>query len=539
MPGRNHTLVNPSLLDEGIAITQAVTEEQADILSPGALRFVAGLARRFRSTRDELLKLRAIRQREIDAGHFPDFLEETAAIRSADWRVAAIPRGLRNRRVELTGPVDRIALVDALTSGASVYTADLEDASSPTWTNCIDAQVNLRDAIDGIIGYEDAGGNYHSINGPNATLFVRPRGWHFDERHMRLDGEPVPASLFDFGLFFFHNAAKLAERRAGPYFYLPKIESHLEARLWNDVFVHAQDTLGIAPGNLRATVLIETVLAAFEMDEILFELRDHALGLNCGRWDYIFSFIKRFRNHAGFVLPDRERITMDAHFLDRYNALLVRTCHRRGAQAVGGASAEIPVENDAAAHERAIRNVRDDKCREIRAGHDGTSVAHPALVPVVRELFDECRRAADPEDAVAGVPEITAEDLLRVPTGAITEDGLRANLRVGIRYLESWLNGRGAIPLYNRMEDAATAEIARAQVWQWIRHESQLEDGRSVSRDMVRAVIVEELSGIARDLGGKAFRAGKFDLASKIFSEMMLRDEFPEFMPLFAYEHLG
>jgi len=356
---------------------------------------------------------------------------------------------------------------------------------------------------------------------------------------MRVDGEPVPAALFDFGLFFFHNGAKLADRRQGPYFYLPKVESHLEARLWNDVFAYAQEALGLPQGSVRATVLIETVLAAFEMDEILFELRDHALGLNCGRWDYIFSFVKRFRNHAAFVLPDRDRITMDARFLAAYNELLVRTCHRRGAQAVGGVAAELPVAGDEAAHERAIECVKNDKCREIRAGHDGTSVAHPALVAVVQALFDDCRGTLDADGADDQPAAVTAEDLLCVPEGEVTEAGLRANIRVGIRYLESWLNGCGAVAIEDRMEDAATAEISRAQVWQWIRHGVELADGRAVSRGMVRTLIEEELSGIARKVGGKAFRAGKFDLASKIFSEMMLGDEFPEFMPLFAYEHLG
>jgi malate synthase len=532
------TLLNPSIADEGIVVTRTVDAGQAEILCADAVRFVADLARRFSARRDELLKLRVIRQREIDSGRFPDFLPETKAVREADWKVAPIPADLMDRRVEITGPVDRKMVINALNSGASTYMADFEDSNSPTWDNCVTGQVNLRDAVRGTIEFTSPDGKHYALNGTTATLIVRPRGWHLDERHMKVDGMVVPAGLFDFGLFFFHNAEALIERGSGPYFYLPKMESHLEARLWNDVFVHAQDALGVPRGSIRATVLIETILAAFEMDEILYELRDHSAGLNCGRWDYIFSFIKRFRGHPAFVLPDRALVTMDRDFLKAYVDLLIRTCHRRGIHAMGGMAAQIPIKNDAAANEAAIEKVRSDKLREVRAGHDGTWVAHPGLVGVAREIFDAHMKTPNQIRIARDDVRVGPADLLRVPTGEITEKGLRTNINVGVLYLESWLRGSGCVPLYNLMEDAATAEISRSQVWQWIRHGARMNDGRTVTRDLVHATLAEEMARIRAGVGESAYAAGRYDTASKLFAEMMTSEEFAEFMPSLAYQFL-
>ncbi len=532
------TVINPSLIEEGILINRPVTPDQADILTPEAVRFVASLARQFSGRRNELLKLRAIRQHEIDAGRFPDFLAETRAIREAEWQVAPIPHDLMDRRVEITGPVDRKMVINALNSGASTYMADFEDSNSPTWDNCIQGQVNLRDAVNGTIEFTSAEGKHYSLNDHVATLIVRPRGWHLDERHMRVDGNAVPAGLFDFGLFFFHNAKNLRKRKSAPYFYLPKMESHLEARLWNDVFNFSQDMVGVPRGTIRATVLIETILAAFEMDEILFELRDHSAGLNCGRWDYIFSFIKRFRNHAEFVLPDRSLVTMDRHFLNSYVDLLIRTCHRRGIHAMGGMAAQIPIKNDTAANDAAIAKVRADKLREVRAGHDGTWVAHPGLVPVAKAIFDEHMTAPNQIGVARDDVRVTAADLIAVPDGDITEHGLRTNINVGVLYLESWLRGSGCVPLYNLMEDAATAEISRAQVWQWLRHQARLTDGRTVTPELVSALLAEEMNQIRSAVGETEYAAGRYAMASKLFSDFMLSDDFAEFMPAVAYEFL-
>jgi len=532
------TILNPSLVDEGIVVTHPVTPEQADILSPDALRFVADLARRYGARRNELLKLRMIRQKEIDAGQFPDFLPETRAVREGAWKVAPIPADLADRRVEITGPVDRKMVINALNSGASTYMADFEDSNSPTWENCIQGQVNLRDAVRRTIDFTTVEGKQYALAEHTATLIVRPRGWHLDERHVRVDGAPVPAGLFDFGIFFFHNADELLARGSGPYFYLPKMESHLEARLWNDVFLRAQDVTGIARGSIRATVLIETILAAFEMDEILYELRDHSAGLNCGRWDYIFSFIKRFRNQPAFVLPDRAEVTMDRAFLKSYVDLLIQTCHRRGIHAMGGMAAQIPIKNDPVANEQALERVRADKLREVRAGHDGTWVAHPGLVPVAKEIFDT--HMPSPNQIRVAREDVTgrAADLIAVPTGHITEKGLRTNVNVGVMYLESWLRGAGCVPLYNLMEDAATAEISRAQVWQWIRHGARLEDGRVVTRELVQTVMAEELARIRAGYDDVALAKSRFEPASKLFIEMMTSDGFAEFMPSLAYEFL-
>jgi malate synthase len=531
------TPVNLSIMEEGIVITRPADSADLEILTPDAIRFVAGLARRFTARRDQLLKLRAIRQKEIDSGHFPDFLAETAEIRAGDWKAATIPHDLMDRRVEITGPVDRKMVINALNSGASTYMADFEDSNSPTWDNCISGQLNLRDAVRRTIEYTSPGKVYR-LNATTATLIVRPRGWHLDERHMRVNGASVPASLFDFGLFFFHNAAELIERGSGPYFYLPKMESHLEARLWNDVFLHAQSELGIPRGTIRATVLVETILAAFEMDEILFELREHSAGLNCGRWDYIFSFIKRFRNHGAFMLPDRAQVTMDRDFLKAYVDLLIKTCHRRGIHAMGGMAAQIPIKNDPAANEAAIAKVRADKLREVRAGHDGTWVAHPGLVPVAKEIFDEHMKTPNQITVARHDVSVGAAELLKVPSGEITEKGLRTNINVGVLYLESWLRGMGCVPLYNLMEDAATAEISRAQVWQWIRHGAHLADGRKVTRELVHVIMVEELARIRESIGETAYGEGRYETAAKLFAGMMTSEDFAEFMPSLAYELL-
>ncbi len=538
MAPSTRSLLNPSIAEEGIIVTRPVTGEQAEILSPEAVRFVADLARRFTARRNELLKLRAIRQKEIDSGHFPDFLPETRAVRETEWKVAPIPDDLLDRRVEITGPVDRKMVINALNSGASTYMADFEDSNSPTWENCVQGQVNLRDAVRGTIEFISADGKRYRLNERTATLIVRPRGWHLDERHFRVDGAAIPAGLFDFGLYFFHNAEELRARGTGPYFYLPKMESHLEARLWNDVFLRAQESLGIPRGTIRATVLIETILAAFEMDEILYELREHSAGLNCGRWDYIFSFIKRFRGHGAFLLPDRAQVTMDRTFLKAYVDLLVRTCHRRGIHAMGGMAAQIPIKSDPAANEAALERVRADKLREVKAGHDGTWVAHPALVALAREVFDAHMKTPHQIRNARADVAVSAPDLLAVPDGEITEKGLRTNINVGVLYLESWLRGAGCVPLYNLMEDAATAEISRAQVWQWIRHGARLSDGRTVTRELVQTILKEEMDSIQNAVGNAAFASGRYDTASKLFAEIMMSDNFVEFMPSFAYDFL-
>jgi malate synthase len=514
----------------GALIHAPVPPAFAEILTPAAVQFVADLARRFERRRRELLACRADRQRDFDAGALPGFLHTTSEIRNAEWRVAPIPADLVDRRVEITGPVDRKMVINALNSGAQVYMADFEDSHSPTWHGTIEGQINLRDAVARSIEYTSAEGKHYALKPAIATLMVRPRGWHLVERHVTVDGEPISASLFDFGLFLFHNARALLARQSAPYFYLPKLESHLEARLWNDVFVAAQDALGLPRSTIRATVLVETIPAAFEMDEILYELRDHSAGLNCGRWDYIFSFIKKFRSRREFILPDRARVTMDRHFLKSYVDLLIRTCHRRGIHAMGGMAAQIPIKGDAEANAKALDKVWQDKIREVHAGHDGTWVAHPGLVPVASGAFASL--AASHQLAVLRDDvHVSPRDLLTVPDGAITEAGLRTNIDVGIQYLESWLRGVGCVPIYNLMEDAATAEISRSQVWQWLRHGARLSNGRQVTPDLVESLMAEEME--TKQLSG-----GKFDLAAKLFGQLMTGTEFPEFLTLVAYEHL-
>ena len=502
---------------------------ESQILTPEASQFLTRLARKFEPRRQELLARRKLRQQQIDGGALPDFLPETAHIRQSEWTVAPIPQDLLDRRVEITGPVDRKMIINALNSGASVFMADFEDSNSPTWMNNLEGQANLRDAVQGTIGYVSPEGKKYALNPQVATLLVRPRGWHLDERHFLVDGKPISGSLFDFGLYFFHNAQALIRKGTGPYFYLPKMESHLEARLWNDVFCFAQDELGIPRGTIRATVLIETILAAFEMDEILYELKEHSSGLNCGRWDYIFSFIKKFRNRPTFVLPNRATVTMDKDFLKAYVDLLIQTCHRRGIHAMGGMAAQIPIKNDPAANEAALEKVRQDKLREVKAGHDGTWVAHPGLVPIAKEIFDTHMKGPNQISRRRDDVHVTARELLAVTEGEITEQGLQWNIDVGLQYLESWLRGSGCVPIYNLMEDAATAEICRAQVWQWVRHGAKLDDGRPVTQEMVRKTIAEQ----KKKLGGT-----RMEEAAKIYEEMMTSADFPEFLTLVAYHYI-
>jgi malate synthase len=505
-------------------------EVETKVLTPEASMFLMQLSREFESRRQELLARRRARQAKIDAGQLPDFLPETAEIRAREWTVAPIPQDLLDRRVEITGPVDRKMIINALNSGANVFMADFEDSNSPTWQNNLEGQINLRDAIEGTISFTSPEGKSYQLNPRVATLVVRPRGWHLDEKHfLGVGGKPISASLFDFGLYLFHNARRLIEKGTGPYFYLPKMESHLEARLWNDVFLVAQSELGIPKGTIRATVLIETILAAFEMDEILYELREHSAGLNCGRWDYIFSFIKKFRNRPDFVLPDRSVVTMEKHFLKSYVDLLIQTCHRRGIHAMGGMAAQIPIKNDPEANEKALEKVRQDKLREVRAGHDGTWVAHPGLVPIAKEIFDAHMKEANQIGRRRDDVKVSATDLLAVTEGKITEEGLRWNIDVGLQYLESWLRGSGCVPIYNLMEDAATAEICRAQVWQWVRHGAKLRDGRPVTREMVRTVIAEQKNKM---------KGGRVAEAAEIFEQMMTSPVFAEFLTLVAYNYI-
>ena len=520
-------------LPKGVAIKGEMRPGYDKILSPEALGFVAELERKFGPERRRLLARRAELQQKLDAGWRPDFLPETRKVRESDWTVAPIPKDLLDRRVEITGPVDRKMVINALNCGANVYMADFEDATTPSWAILVEGQANLIDAARRRITFDDPEtGRHYVLNDKTAVLFVRPRGWHLPEKHVLVEGEPMSGALFDFGLFLFHNAKELTARGTGPYFYLPKIESHLEARLWNEVFLHAQSTLGLPKGTIRATVLIETIMAAFEMDEILWELRDHSAGLNCGRWDYIYSFIKKFAEDPACIMPDRVQVTMTSHFLRNYSLLLIKTCHRREIHAMGGMAAQIPIRDDPAANEAAMARVRADKLREAGDGHDGTWVAHPGLVAIAKEIFD--REMPQPNQIARKRQDVhvSASDLLVVPQGTITEAGLRQNLNVGIGYIEAWLCGTGCVPLYNLMEDAATAEISRAQIWQWIRHGAKLEDGRVVDVALCRAVLDEEL-GKLRAVPGDGTR---YEDAANLFRELIEAEVFPEFLTLPAYD---
>ena len=526
-------------LDMDVEILLPINNKQKIILTPKAIQFAANLHHTFNTTRMELLEERKVRQSEIDNGHMPDFLTETEHIRLSDWKIASIPDDLKDRRVEITGPVDRKMIINALNSGVKVFMADFEDSNSPTWENIINGQINLRDAINKNISFTSPNGKQYKLNDVTSTLMVRPRGWHLTEKHVMVNGEPISASIFDFAIYFYHNAKNLISSGTGPYFYLPKLENHLEARLWNNIFNIAQDELDIPRGSIKATVLIETILAAFEMDEILYELREHSAGLNCGRWDYIFSFIKKFRNQSDFVLPDRSLVTMDSPFLRSYVNLLVKTCHKRGAHAMGGMAAQIPIKDNPMSNKKALSIVQDDKKREAQAGHDGTWIAHPGLAPIALDAFNKVMPGANQLHYFREDVNVIANDLLRVPTGDITESGIRLNIRVGIQYVEAWLLGNGCVPLYHLMEDAATAEISRAQLWQWIHHKAKLSDGRLLNVNLFTKWMEEELDVILSEIGEKRFSNGKFLKASSLFSEMIIKDEFDEFLTLPAYNYLN
>ena len=527
-------------LPAGVQVTAKTTPEFTAILTPDALAFVAKLQRTFANQRREALHRRKDRQAEFDGGKMPDFSPQTKNIRESEWTCVPIPKDLQDRRVEITGPTDRKMIINALNSGAKMFMADFEDANSPTWQNMVEGQVNLRDAIRRAITFRSPEGKEYKLNEQTAVLLVRPRGWHLDEKHVLVDGKPISGALFDFGLYFFHNARELIDRGTGPYFYLPKLESYLEARIWNDVFNLAQDELGSPRGTIRATVLIETIPAAFEMDEILYELRDHSAGLNCGRWDYIFSCIKKFAKKKDFILADRALVTMATPFMHSYSLLCIKTCHRRNTFAIGGMAAQIPVKNDPQANEEAFAKVRADKEREVGDGHDGTWVAHPGMVQLATDAFDAIMKTPNQIDKKRDDVNVTAEDLLDfAPREPITDQGLRANVSVGVQYLESWLRGRGAVPIFNLMEDAATSEISRAQVWQWIRHPyGNLSDGRKVTKELFRQVLDEELAKIKAQIGDAAYATGKFQLARELLAKITTDDEFAEFLTLPAYEYL-
>jgi len=520
-------------------IAPSRVERAEQVLTTDALELLMNLHRRFEPRRRSLLAARADRQRAFDAGELPDFLPTSADVRSAKWRVAPVPGDLADRRVEITGPPDRKMIINALNAPVSTFMADFEDSCSPTWDNLLRGQVNLCDAVRRRIGFTDAGGKVYRLNARTATLIVRPRGWHLPEKHVRVDGEPVSGALFDFAIYLANNHEALARSGSGPYFYLPKLESHLEARLWNDVFVAAQEQLGIPRGTIRATVLIETILAAFEMDEILFELREHSAGLNCGRWDYIFSYIKKFRNRPDCVMPDRSAVTMDRSLMKSYVDLLIQTCHRRGAHAIGGMAAQIPIRNDPAANAAAMERVRADKLREAHAGHDGTWIAHPGLAAIASQAFDEVMSGTDQLGVLREDVHVSAADLLRVPEGAITEAGIRLNIRVGVQYLEAWLGGNGCVPLYHLMEDAATAEICRAQLWQWLRHGARTAEGRAITPTYFHELLTEELERIHREVGAARTLSGVFPTATRLFAGMVTDECFDEFMTLPAYELLS
>ena len=521
----------------GITINAQVNNEFTEILTEDALAFVANLHRRFNEIRNQLLVIRELRQAEFDAGKLPNFLPETKSIRENAWKVAEVPTDLLDRRTEITGPVDRKMVINALNSGAKVFMGDFEDASSPTWSNMIEGQINLKKLWEGTIDFVDStSGKEYKLSDNPAVLIVRPRGWHLPERHVTVDGEEVSASLFDFGLYVYHNAKKILQQGAGVYFYLPKIESHQEARLWNDVFNFTQDEFGIPKGTFKATVLIETLPSAFEMEEILFEMKEHIVGLNCGRWDYIFSFIKTFRNNSDFILPDRGQVVMGSAFLNAYARLLVHTCHKRGAFAMGGMAAAIPNRKDPEANASALDKVRADKEREARMGHDGTWVAHPDLVSVAAEVFDKIMPESNQLSVIDEVINVSQQDLLQIHEGSKTEAGLRENIRVGVQYIEAWLRGRGAVPLYNLMEDAATAEISRAQIWQQLQFGVELEDGQKVSVDLFDRLLGEEMERVKSEIGATDYDAGRFVEAIELFRKLSIAEEFEPFLTLPAYE---
>ena len=507
-------------------------------MNPKTLALIELLHTKFNPRRLELLAKRKHRQDEIDDGKKPDFLEDTKSIRDGDWEVAPLPPDLQDRRVEITGPVDRKMVINALNAPVKTFMADFEDSCSPTWSNIIQGQINLRDAVNGTIEFiRDSDQKRYSLNENTATLIVRPRGWHLNEKHILINGEEVSGSLFDFALYLSNNYQSLNSKGSGPYFYLPKLESHLEARLWNDVFVEAQDFLKIEQGTIKATVLIETILAAFEMNEILYELKDHSAGLNCGRWDYIFSFIKRFRNDPSCILPNRDEVTMTRHFLNSYVDELIKTCHKRNVHAMGGMAAQIPIKNDAEKNKLAMDKVQSDKLREAKAGHDGTWIAHPGLSTIAMDAFDSVM-ANNPNQISNKRNDVntTAGDLLKIPTGSITQHGIRENIRVGVQYIEAWLSGNGCVPLYNLMEDAATAEISRSQIWQWIHHKVRISESEQViSEEYFVQSLEEEMDLIIKE---RDFDSDHLQTAIDLFKDMSISSEFDEFLTLPAYQHL-
>ena len=521
----------------GVAIKGKLGPRYGEVLTPAALRFLADLHREFEATRERLLAARAEQQERYDRGELPDFSPDTAIVRDDPyWRVAPIPAELEDRRVEITGPVDRRMIVNALNSGANVFMADFEDANSPTWANNVEGQLNLKDRWAGKLDFVDPGNRKHyRLADKPAVLIVRPRGWHLVEEHLTIDGEPIAGSLFDFGLYAFHNAKAQIAAGTAPYFYLPKLESADEARLWNDVFLFAQERLAIAAGTIKATVLIETLPAAFQMEEILYELREHIVGLNAGRWDYIFSFIKKLAKNRHYVLPDRGQVVMGEAFLGAYASLLVKTCHQRGAFAMGGMAAQIPVKNDPGANEAAFAKVRADKEREVRDGYDGTWVAHPDLVPVAKEVFDRMMPEKNQLSRVRQHVRVLRDDLLKIHHGTKTEEGFRLNIRVGVQYIEAWLRGRGAVPIYNLMEDAATAEISRAQIWQWIKYEAELEGGIVVTPKFFERALSEEMKRVNQEIGAGNYAKGRFPEAIALFRELSLAPEFVDFLTIPAY----
>jgi malate synthase len=524
----------------GFNLRASQVEGADQVLTPPALRLLEDLHRRFEPRRQELLRARQRRQGGIDAGVFPDFLPNTKEIRAGNWHVEPAPADLQDRRLEITGPTDRKMVINALNAPVSAFMADFEDACSPTWDNILRGQMNLRDAVAHTIEYvEPTSGRIYHLNKRIATLIVRPRGWHLPEKHVRIDGTAVSGALFDFTIYLVNNYEELARRGTGPYFYLPKLENHYEARLWNEVFLAAQDALGLKHGTIKVTVLIETILAAFEMDEILYELREHIVGLNCGRWDYIFSVIKKFWRWPQYLLPDRATVGMDRHFLKSYVALLIKTAHQRGAHAMGGMAAQIPIRHDAAANASAMERVRADKLREVQAGHDGTWIAHPGLATVAREPFDAFMSGPNQLSISRAEVHVSATDLLQVPDGKISEPGMRTCIRVGVQYLEAWLRGSGCVPLYHLMEDAATAEICRAQLWQWIHHGACTSDGQPITLERFDRLLSEELDGIRAALQDDHGTGNRLSTAARLFDEMTKQKTFEEFLTLRAYEHLA
>ena len=522
---------------QGTSITGAYVDGCESVFTQEALAFVAGLARKFTARRDELLAARVKVQEKLNKGELLDFLPETKDARSGDWKIAGIPADLQDRRVEITGPVERKMVINALNSGAKVFMADFEDSLSPVWEAVVQGQVNMRDAVNRTITYTSQEGREYKLNKDTAVLIVRPRGWHLNEKHILVDGKEVPGAFVDFGIYFYNNAKKLLKHNTGPYFYLPKTEHYKEAELWRDIFNYAEDTLKLERGTIKVTLLIETINAAFQMDEIIYVLRDYCVALNCGRWDYIFSFIKKFHSRPDFVLPERAQVTMTTHFLRSYSQLLIKTTHRRGAMAMGGMSAFIPVKGDEAANEKAIAAVRADKEREAGDGHDGTWVAHPGLVPIAKEVFDRIMPNANQLDKKREDVNVTAKDLLQIPQGNITEAGLRNNISVGLQYVAAWLGGNGCVPINNLMEDAATAEISRSQIWQWVHHHSKLSDGRQVTFELFKQLLGEE-TAVVKDKSGKAYDAGLFARASSLLEELVKQKEFTEFLTLPGYKAL-